>query len=86
MSTPNQFFIGIDVSKLHLDAALMVVENHRKGAISTERFENNAARLLLSLDLLHACKKSVVSWFAFNCQPIGVVENVEIVSPHVLCF
>lgn len=45
MSTPNQFFIGIDVSKLHLDAALMVVEHHRKGAISTERFENNAAGL-----------------------------------------
>lgn len=45
MNTPNQFFIGVDVSKLHLDAALMVVENHRKGDITTERFENNAAGL-----------------------------------------
>src|SRR5437588_2111921 len=43
MNTPNQFFIGIDVSKLHIDAALMVVENHRKGSIETARFENDAS-------------------------------------------
>src|SRR5690349_17794664 len=45
MDTPNQFYIGIDVSKLQLDAVLMVVENHRNGAITTERFENNGAGL-----------------------------------------
>lgn len=37
-----EFFIGIDVSKLHFDAALMKVQNHQKSAITTERFENNA--------------------------------------------
>jgi len=43
MNTPNQFFIGVDVSKLSFDVALMVVENHRKGPITHKRFENNAA-------------------------------------------
>lgn len=42
-TTQRESFIGVDVSKLHLDLALMVVENHTKGPIITQRFENNAA-------------------------------------------
>ncbi len=45
ITPPPEFFIGIDVSKLHFDAALMCVVNHQKGPVSTRRFENNAAGL-----------------------------------------
>lgn len=45
MNTGNQFFIGIDVSKLTFDAALMGVVNHQKCPIVTQRFDNNAAGL-----------------------------------------
>lgn len=40
MNTPNQCFIGIDVSKLHFDAALMAVTNYQKGPVLTQRFDN----------------------------------------------
>ncbi len=42
-----EHYIGIDVSKLHFDAALMRVINHQKGAIVKQRFENNADGLVL---------------------------------------
>jgi len=45
MSTINQFFIGIDVSKLHFDAALMAVTNYQKQGIITCRFDNTASGL-----------------------------------------
>lgn len=45
MNTTNQCFIGIDVSKLHFDAALMVITNHQKGPILTQRFGNDAKGL-----------------------------------------
>lgn len=41
----REFFIGIDVSKLSFDAALMVVTDHQKSDIITERFENDKAGL-----------------------------------------
>lgn len=41
----REFFIGIDVSKLHFDAALMISDYRRQGDIVTARFENNAAGL-----------------------------------------
>ena len=44
-TAPNQWFIGIDVSKLHFDAALMVIINYQKGPILTQRFENNTRGL-----------------------------------------
>lgn len=40
METSRQFFIGIDVSKLHFDAALMILDNHQKQPIITSRFGN----------------------------------------------
>jgi transposase len=45
MQTAQQFFIGIDVSKLTFDAALMAITDHQKNPIVTERFANNAAGL-----------------------------------------
>ena len=41
----QQFFIGIDVSKLWFDAALMRVTDHKKEAVVTERFDNTPAGL-----------------------------------------
>ena len=43
--TLREFFIGIDVSKLTFDVALMVVEDHRKGPVTTQQFENTPAGL-----------------------------------------
>ena len=37
----SEFFVGIDVSKLYFDAALMVVTDHQKAPIVNERFDNN---------------------------------------------
>ena len=45
MNNTKQFFIGIDVSKLTFDAAMIMVENHQKGSILTARFENTAPGL-----------------------------------------
>ena len=41
----REFFIGIDVSKLTFDAALMVVADHQSGPVTTQKFENNPAGL-----------------------------------------
>lgn len=41
MKSLKQVFIGIDVSKLWFDASLMVVVDHVKQPVQTERFDNN---------------------------------------------
>ena len=43
--TLREFFIGIDVSKLTFDVALIVVDDHRKGPVTTQQFENNPGGL-----------------------------------------
>lgn len=45
MNISRQAFIGIDVSKLHFDAALMIVDNHQKQPIITSRFDNTVPGL-----------------------------------------
>lgn len=45
MNTEQQFFIGIDVSKLWFDASLLVRTNHQRGPIHSSRFDNTAAGL-----------------------------------------
>jgi transposase len=45
MQKARQAFVGIDVSKLHFDASLMVVDAGVKGAMETARFENSATGL-----------------------------------------
>ena len=41
----KNFFIGIDVSKLHFDASLMARIGQVKQPIETARFDNNSAGL-----------------------------------------
>ena len=52
MQTQKPVFIGIDVSKLHFDVALMVVKDRQKEAIITQRFANSADGLTLFRNLL----------------------------------
>lgn len=40
MKESKQFFIGMDVSKLWFDVSLMIVINHQKQIIITQRFDN----------------------------------------------
>ena len=65
----KNFFIGIDVSKLHFDTSLMAGIGQVKQPIETARFDNNSAGLRgdrwlrarkLSYNELHLCALSAI--------------------------
>jgi transposase len=68
----KQFFIGIDVSKPYFDASLLVVIEHQKQEIQSQRFENTRNGL-----------KSFEKWLkshkvTFDNQSLVVIENTGI--------
>jgi transposase len=72
MQKEVKYFMGMDVSKLWVDIALMPVVNHVKAAMVGERFDNNAAGLK-NLDAW--LKKHHVS---FDHNSLLVIENTGI--------
>lgn len=72
MKKESTAYLGIDVSKLTLDVSLLLVKNHHKGPMITERFDNDAQ----GIKLLHNwLKKKKVS---FNKDTLVVMENTGI--------
>jgi len=72
MKQNKEFFIGIDVSKLWFDVSLMVIINHQKQAIVTQRFNNTVQ----GIQNLH-------QWFkeqqvSFTENSLAVIENTGI--------
>lgn len=67
-----KFYVGIDVSKLVFDIAVLKVTNHQKGAMITERFENNAQ----GIKTLHKWLKD--QKVSFNDNSLVVIENTGV--------
>jgi transposase len=72
MKTNKQFYLGIDVSKPWFDASLMVVEDHQKLPVQTERFNNDKPGIKAFEKWLNKCKVS------FDSQSLLVIENTGI--------
>jgi len=72
MEKEMKFFMGMDVSKLWVDIAVMKVVNHRKEPMVTERFDNNK-KGMNALDKW--LKKLQVS---FNKNTLLVIENTGV--------
>jgi transposase len=72
MKKESTAYLGIDVSKLTLDVSLLMINNHQKEPMITERFENNVQ----GIKVLHSwLKKKKVS---FNKSSLVVMENTGI--------
>jgi transposase len=72
MKKDSTAYLGIDVSKLTLDVSLLMVKNHHKDPMITERFDNDAK----GLKALHSwLKKKKVS---FDKNTLVVTENTGI--------
>jgi transposase len=72
MKKEVKFYLGMDVSKSWVDIAVMCVINHRKQAVITERFDNNAAGM-----------KALDKWLkkhkvCFNENSLLVIENTGV--------
>lgn len=72
MQITTKFYLGIDVSKLWFDLSLLVVINHQKQQMVSERFENNESGIKALEQFL---KKQKVS---FDHNTILVIENTGI--------
>ncbi len=72
MKKEVKFYLGMDVSKLWVDIAVMCVVDHKKQPPVTERFDNNAAGMK-ALDKW--LKKHKVS---FNENSLLVIENTGV--------
>lgn len=72
MQTGVQFYLGIDISKPYFDASLLVVLNHQKQPMETERFTNDATGLKLFHKWLKLFKVS------FDSNTLLVIENTGI--------
>ena len=68
----TQFFIGIDVSKPHFDVSLLVVVDHIKGGVISERFNNTIEGITKFGKWLHSKK------VGFNEDTLLVIENTGI--------
>jgi transposase len=69
MEKSTNYFIGIDVSKLTFDAAIMVVVDFQKQAVQTSKFDNNEAGLKEFEKWLKSFKVS------FDKNAMLVIEN-----------
>lgn len=72
MKKQVRFYLGMDVSKLWIDIAVMAVINHQKQPMVSERFDNNEAGLKLLDKWL---KKHKVS---FDENSLLVIENTGV--------
>lgn len=72
MKQNKQFFIGIDVSKPWFDLSLLMVNNHIKSQIVTERFSNTPGGIASLHQWL--CKQSL----SFDSNSLLVIENTGI--------
>ena len=72
MKKEVKFYLGMDVSKLWIDIAVMCVVNHKKQPVITERFDNDAAGM-----------KALDKWLkkhkvCFNENSLLVIENTGV--------
>ena len=72
MEKEVKFYLGIDVSKLTLDVSLLIVKDHHKEPMITERFDNNAQGM-----------KAINNWLknkkvCFDLNTLAVIENTGI--------
>lgn len=72
MEKESTAYLGIDVSKLTLDVSLLVVKNHQKDPMITERFDNNAQ----GIRKLHNWLKN--KKVSFNKDSLVVIENTGV--------
>lgn len=72
MQTINKFYLGLDMSKPYFDASLLVVLNHQKQAVESERFTNDVAGIKMFNKWLKEHKVS------FDEHSIVVLENTGI--------
>jgi transposase len=72
MQTINKFYLGLDMSKPYFDASLLVVANHQKQGMQSERFTNDAPGIKLFHKWLKLYKVS------FDEHSILVLENTGI--------
>ena len=72
MQIITKFYLGIDVSKLGFDLSLLVLINHEKQAMITERFDNNSNGIK---NMKQWLKKNNVS---FDNNTLLVIENTGI--------
>ena len=72
MQIITKFYLGIDVSKLWFDLSLLVLINHEKQAMITERFDNNSNGIK---NMKQWLKKNNVS---FDNNTLLVIENTGI--------
>lgn len=80
MIATKRFFIGIDVSKPYFDVSLLVVDNHVKQPILSERFENT----LPGLKDLGKCFKA--HGVTFDQNTLVVMENTGIYHRLIWSF
>ncbi|MDW0316040.1 MAG: IS110 family transposase [Nitrososphaeraceae archaeon] len=76
----KEFYLGIDISKLWFDAALMAVIDHQKQALQCQRFDNNAEGLKLFDKWLK--KQSVY----FDQRTLIVIENTGVYHRPVVQY
>lgn len=72
MENALKFFMGMDVSKLWVDIAVMKVENHQKQPMTCQRFDNNTAGI-----------KELDKWLrslevSFDSNTLLVIENTGV--------
>lgn len=72
MKKEVKFYLGMDVSKLWVDIAVMCVEDHKKQPVITERFDNDAAGM-----------KALDKWLkkyqvTFDENSLLVIENTGV--------
>lgn len=72
MSANTKFYLGLDVSKPHFDVSMLMVTNHQKQPMLTERFDNTAA----GLKVFH--KWLVSRCVGFDENSLLVIENTGI--------
>jgi transposase len=72
MKESKQFFIGMDVSKLWFDVSLMIVVNHQRQTIITQRFDNTVQ----GIESLHKWLKQ--HQVCFDESSLAIIENTGV--------
>lgn len=72
MKENKQFFIGMDVSKLWFDVSIMIVINHQKQTVITQRFDNT----VIGIQSLHQWLKQ--NQVSFDENTFVVIENTGV--------
>lgn len=75
MKKRKQFFLGLDISKLFFDVALLIVYGNSKQEIPQQRFTNDTAGLQLFEQWLK--RNGVI----YDDNSLVIIENTGIESP-----